>query len=157
MGSPRGRLMLFAAFMVIGAAAEAQPQPGVTGAWLVEDKKAIIEIYPCGPNMCGRIAWLADPLRPDGSIKRDDHNPDPALRNRSYCGLPLMFGFKPAGPNDYEEGRIYDPSDGSTWHAEMRLDSANALKLRGYVLVPLLGQSQIWTRVTGDFQRCSAG
>jgi len=140
-------LLILGTALLSAAVAQAQPQPGVTGAWLVQDKKAIIEIYPCDPNMCGRIVWMAEPLRPDGSIKRDEHNSDPAQHARPICGLPLMFGFKPAGPNEYEEGRIYDPSDGSTWHAEMRLDSANALRLRGYVLMPLLGKSQTWTRV----------
>lgn len=132
-------------------------QPGVVGPWLGQDKKAIIEIYPCGGAMCGRIVWLNEPLRPDGSIKRDEHNPDPALKSRPICGLPLMTGFKPAGPNEWEEGRIYDPTEGSTYHAEMRLENANTLRLRGYVLMPLLGRSQRWTRVTGDFKRCEVG
>jgi uncharacterized protein (DUF2147 family) len=101
--------------------------------------------------------WMNEPLRPDGSMKRDEHNPDPALRTRTVCGLPLMTGFNQTGPNAFEDGRIYDPSDGSTYHAEMKLDNPNALRLRGYVLLPLLGRSQLWTRVTGEVQRCSTG
>jgi uncharacterized protein (DUF2147 family) len=147
--------LVAAGLMTIGA--HAQPQPSAPGLWLVADKKGIIEIYPCGPDMCGRIVWMDEPLRPDGSIKRDDHNPDAALRSRTICGLPLMTGFKPAGPNEWEEGRIYDPVEGSTYHAEMRLENPNLLRLRGYVLLPLIGRSQLWTRVTGDFQRCAAG
>jgi uncharacterized protein (DUF2147 family) len=157
MGSRRWLLLPLLAAGLMMHGTQAQPQPNVTGPWLVADKRAIIEIYPCGPDMCGRIAWMDEPLRPDGSVKRDEHNSDPALRSRTICGLPIMTGFKPAGPGEWEEGRIYDPTDGSTWHAEMRLDHANTLRLRGYVLLPLLGQSQIWTRVSGNFQPCAPG
>src|SRR5579862_8545273 len=97
MGILRGALLPLVACLPMMASA--QPQPAVVGPWLVQDKRAIIEIHPCGPDMCGRIVWLAEPLRPDGSIKRDDHNPDPALRGRGFCGLPLMTGFKPTAPD----------------------------------------------------------
>src|SRR3954462_13844046 len=91
-------------------------QPAGAGLWLVSDKKGVIEIYPCGPALCGRIVWMDEPLRPDGSIKRDDHNSDAALRARTICGLPIMTGFKQTAANEWEDGRIYDPTDGSTYH-----------------------------------------
>src|SRR5690348_10867213 len=157
MGCYRSLFAALVATAFIAGAAQAQPQPAILGPWLVQDKKAIIEIYPCGPDLCGRIAWMAEPLKPDGTVKRDEHNSNNALRSRTICGLPLMTGFKPAKPNEWEDGRIYDPSDGSTYHAEMRLENPSSLRLRGYVLLPLLGKSQVWTRVAGDYQRCSAG
>jgi uncharacterized protein (DUF2147 family) len=153
----RWLLMPLVAAGLMAHAAEAQPQGNAVGNWLVSDKKGIIEIYPCAARLCGRLAWMDEPLRPDGSIKRDDHNSDPALRARPLCGLPIMTGFMQTAPDEWEDGRIYDPTDGSTYHAEMRLDNAGTLRLRGYVLLPLLGQSRVWTRVTGDFQRCKAG
>ena len=152
----RGLLTLVAAGLTT-IMAQAQPQPSAVGLWLVSDKKGIVEIQPCGPSLCGRIVWMNEPLQPDGSIKRDDHNPDAALRGRTICNMPLMTGFKPAGPGEWEDGRIYDPTEGSTYHAEMRLENADTLRLRGYVLLPLLGQSRIWTRVTSDFTRCTPG
>ena len=152
------RLRLWLLLLAFSAGLAALParaqQAGVTGLWLVSDKDAIIEIAPCGALMCGRIVWLKEPLKPDGTVKRDEHNSDPALRNRPICGLPLMWQFKQAGPAKWEEGRIYDPTDGSVYHAEMQLDGPDTLRLRGYVLMPLLGQSRVWTRVPANSPRC---
>jgi uncharacterized protein (DUF2147 family) len=46
-------------------------------------------------------------------------------------------------------GHITDPRDGSSYQAEIWVDGAGELHLRGFVGVPLLGQTQIWHRFTG--------
>jgi uncharacterized protein (DUF2147 family) len=137
--------------------ARAQPaDQAALGLWLVEEKTGIVEIYHCGAALCGRIAWMREPLRPDGSIKRDDKNPDPAKRSRTICGMDTLTGFMPAGPNEWEDGRAYDPNEGSTYHAEMRIEPDGRLRLRGYIGIPLFGQSRLWTRAPADTPRCSA-
>ncbi|MEO0823882.1 MAG: DUF2147 domain-containing protein, partial [Pseudomonadota bacterium] len=49
---------------------------GVYGHWLVANGRAIIELKPCGTQVCGEIAWLARPETADGAPKRDAKNPD---------------------------------------------------------------------------------
>jgi uncharacterized protein (DUF2147 family) len=151
-----GRIILLAlaALLMLPAAARADGQ-SVLGLWLVQEKSGIVEIHPCGAALCGRLAWLRQPLRADGLIKRDDRNPDPALRARTICGMDMLTGFKPAGPDEWDGGRAYDPNDGSTYHAEMRVEPDGTLRLRGYIGIPLLGKSQIWTRAPADTPLCT--
>lgn len=126
------------------------PQP-IAGYWLTDDKDGVIEIYDCGTDVCGRFHWLKDDNAEDHS--RDDHNHDPALRNRPLCGLQFMGGFKPEGNGDYTGGRIYSVRDGNTYDANLKLVNSTTLELRGYFLVPFLGETRTWTR-TGPEPAC---
>ena len=53
-----------------------------------------------------------------------------------------------------ETGRIVF-TDGATYSAEIRAVSASELEVRGYLGVPVLGKSQIWTRVGDDRGGCA--
>ena len=56
----------------------------------------------------------------------------------------------------WEDGWIYDPDSGSTYTAEMHLEGPDTLKLRGYLGISLLGQTQVWTRESGETKnRCT--
>ena len=61
-------------------------------------------------------------------------------------GLPLIEAFAADGENRWSDGRIYNPEDGETYQATMRLTDANTLEVRGYVLLPLFGKTRTWTR-----------
>ena len=56
------------------------------------------------------------------------------------------------GPNLWK-GHIVDPRNGSVYRMEMYLKPDGALALRGYLGIPLLGQTQTWTRYTGPIAR----
>jgi uncharacterized protein (DUF2147 family) len=45
-----GVAALSLAILAPGAGAQTPP---ITGRWLVEDRKGVIEIYPCGDKVCG--------------------------------------------------------------------------------------------------------
>ena len=138
---------------VLASAAGAQA-PSVTGDWLSEDGKGVIEIYPCGDKVCGKLAWLAEP-NSDGKPKLDRNNPDPALRQQTLCGLTMLRGFRQIEPNHWGDGLIYNPENGKTYHATLTLDG-NRLKLRGYVGIPLFGETQTWTRADPKLKGCPA-
>lgn len=120
---------------------------GVEGFWLSENERAIIEIGSCGPEVCGRMVWLRDPRDETGAPKRDAHgNP--------LCGIPLVAGFRPEGENRWDDGRIYNPRDGATYSARMTLLDRERLEVRGYLGLPIFGQSQVWTRAEDDRGGC---
>jgi uncharacterized protein (DUF2147 family) len=122
----------------------------ITGRWLTAKKDAVIEIYNCGAlKYCGKIIWTRDDEEnkklgrpPD----RDEHNPNPVLRDRPIIGLEIMRDFVFRG-GIWENGRIYDTDTGKTYKAKVELPRPDKLVLRGYVFIPLFGGSTAWTRV----------
>lgn len=140
--------------LAVGAAAQAPPQQQqIFGRWLTATKRGVVDIYACGDSVCGRLVWLINPMR-RGAPAADDKNPDPALRQRSLCGLTMLGGFRRAEPQRWTDGWIYDPDSGKTYHATMFLESAGVLQLRGYVGIPLFGETQTWTRPDGRYGSC---
>jgi len=138
----------------LGRAAETAAQndtQSITGFWMTQDRDAVVEFYPCDDMICGRFHWLQDDSAENPSF--DDHNRDPDKRRRPLCGLQFLGDFKPQGQGRFTDGWIYSPQDGSTYSANLALQNADTLELRGYVLIPLLGQSQIWHR-TGAAPAC---
>lgn len=126
---------LFSAFTL----AAGLPAP-IEGAWLTEDGGGVIDIEPCGSLYCGRIVGMAAAAT-GGPLPKD-------VNGNSRCGLEIIRGVAETGPNEWN-GKITNPEDGQTYSTRLSIDDRSRLRLRGYVLVPLLGQTQIWTRYGG--------
>lgn len=140
------------AVLFAGAAYAAGPDD-VLGVWYNQEKDAKIEIIKCGDRYCGKIVWLKEPEYPAGSTegvpgtqKLDHNNPDKELRKRPVMGLQIMHGFTHAGENRWKDGKIYDPKNGKTYSAKIKLVSPQQLDLRGYIGISLLGRTAVWTR-----------
>jgi uncharacterized protein (DUF2147 family) len=138
-------------------ASAASAQQSVTGTWLTASGVAQVRIGACpdaasGP-ICGYVVGLINPKGPDGKVVAPDaavdyRNPDPALRSRKVIGMPLIWGFKKtADPNAFEDGKIYNGENGKIYDANISLQPDGKLRLRGYVGTPMLGETQVWTRV----------
>ena len=136
------RLVIAAVLAMVASSALAAD---ILGLW--ETGESHVEIYACGERLCGRIAALDEPLDEDGKEKLDKNNPDPALQSRPILGMDLIAGFVRAGKKKWEDGTIYDPRDGKTYKCVMKLQRDGSLKVRGYVGVPLLGKTVVWTRI----------
>ena len=139
--------------MFCAAAAFAEEPP--FGVWLVESEDGAIEILPCPDSaaLCGRLVWM----KPDGGPPSlDRRNPDPAKRDQPLCGLMLMTGFRQDETGAWKDGDIYNPDDGNRYPAIIRRDGPDQLKLRGYLMIPLLGQTQTWRRAPPDLGRCKS-
>jgi len=46
------------------------------------------------------------------------------------------------------KGWIYDPDVGKQYKAKMTMTGPDTLEIRGYIGVPLLGRTEVWTRWT---------
>ncbi len=143
-----------AALSFLASGATAAADDPAFGLWLVESGDAIIRIGPCGDRACGEIAWLRRPSDADGALLRDVRNPDPALRDRPLCGLPLLSGFRREAHGAWRDGEIYNGRNGKTYSAQFTFQDDGTLKLRGYVGLPILGASQVWTRAGDDRGGC---
>jgi uncharacterized protein (DUF2147 family) len=130
------------------------------GKWLTEGKDAALAIGDCGGQYCGRIVWLDTSDLPRGEVLRDEKNPDPTRRSHRICGLVVLTGLTPSGPDSWQ-GRVYNPKDGRTYRADITVLSRDALHIRAYLGLPIFGKSQTWTRVNagagGENYRCGEG
>ena len=148
------RILVLSAFVLCftSALVHAADTPDPTGLWLTENQRSAIRIDRCDDSICGKVAWIIK----DG-MQTDSKNPDTALRTRSMCGLPILWGFKnnPKNTKVWEGGNIYKADDGDTYNATISVVDANTLKLRGYKGIPLFGKTQHWKRVSEkDYSPC---
>jgi uncharacterized protein (DUF2147 family) len=115
------------------------------GTWLLANRVAV-EIFECSGLLCGRIVWLLRPRTPAGQPDLDHLNPDPALRQRLLCGLTIIWGLRPDGPEHWSGGWLYDPADGNTYDVTAALTAPDRISARVYRGVPLFGRTEILTR-----------
>ena len=144
--------ILVALMLASGVRAEAA---AIEGVWLTGKKEVGVDLYACGSRLCGRIVWLAKPRWSDNQLKMDERNPDPALRDRHWCGIEVISGLKPNG-GDWESGDFYDPKDGKTYDIDIEPSADGTLKVRAYLGVKLLGRTEVWTRPDGTLPGCVA-
>jgi hypothetical protein len=84
---------------MIVSAPKAIAAPNVpSGIWLMGTKVAI-QVFDCSGLLCGRVIWLKAPLDPQGLLKRDKLNPDPALRERQVCGPTIIWNARAIDPS----------------------------------------------------------
>ncbi len=122
---------------LIGVAAASAPAP-ISGHWTTVDGKALVEIGPCGTQICGRIVRVlkVDPTKPT----TDANNPDKTLRTRPIVGMVFLTGFTPG--DDRWRGRIYDPESGKSYRSELVRDG-QTLKVKG--CIGPFCRTQVWT------------
>lgn len=123
------------------AAMPAQAAQPITGRWATVDGKAIVQIAPCGREVCGKIEKIVKPTpgRPQTDIK----NPDPALRSKPLTGLSLLSGFREDG--DIWKGTIYDPESGKSYTSKVSRNGNGTLKVQG--CIAFFCKTQTWTPV----------
>jgi uncharacterized protein (DUF2147 family) len=141
-------LMATAAMLLAGTPMRAQDSP-LLGDWK-EPGGAVIHVERCGSDLCLTLVALSA----QAPSRVDDHNPDASLRQRSLCGLRIGTGFHVTSPGHADDGSLYDPKSGKTYHGEMTVDG-DKLDLRGYVGFKMFGRSETWTR-TGSVPVCKA-
>jgi uncharacterized protein (DUF2147 family) len=158
-GDPMSRLasiatLVLCAALLLGAggAAPARAQPhgqeleattpppdAILGEWWTEGREGRFRFVP-GPD--GTYSGVLVGASHPGT---DVNNKDPALRNRPLVGAVLLWHLVPED-GEYVDGYVYNPRNGETYRMKAELTGKTTLKIRGYLGISLLGQSQIWTR-----------
>ena len=132
-------LFVLAAASYAAAAAAYRPPPPL-GRWLSQDRDGVFDIEPCGAALCGHLIGM----RYTGAMPTDDHG-------EAQCGLLMLTGFRQSADDPSRwTGEILDPHTGRRYHAEIWSPRPGVLKLRGYLLLPLFGETQRWTRYDGE-------
>ncbi|MBB3173964.1 uncharacterized protein (DUF2147 family) [Endobacter medicaginis] len=128
---------LAVAGLCLAVPAWAGPRDAVLGTFWTPEHDGVVRVAPCGDAVCGTLVGMdysgAMPL---------------TYAKTPQCGWPLMRDFRP-DEDGVLNGTITDPDSGKVYHATLRPDGPDAVRLRGYILVPLFGASQRWTRFSG--------
>ena len=106
--------------------------------------KSIVEItQAANGSVSGRIVELINPSKPNPSCDKcsDDRKDQPLV------GLEIIRGAKKAeGKTVWEDGKILDPENGSTYTLKLTpTEAGNKLEVRGSI--GPFGRTQTWTRV----------
>lgn len=135
---------------MLAAAAVAAPS-SPAGEWMVAKREAIIRVVDCGGQYWGLVAWEQNPGGTDA------RNPNPALRNRTTLGMPILLGMTPrAGAQAAWNGEIYNSEDGRTYDGRISLTAPDTLRVEGCVLGFLCG-GEDWHRVNGTTAMAASG
>lgn len=142
-------LLVFCILFATKTQAQSKSGESILGVWVTGTGKAHIKITKYGEDKFGgKIIWLREPNRADGSVKKDDKNPDKNKRSSAILGLNNLLGFTYSGNKEYEGGTIYDPENGKTYKCIITMDDENTLKVRGYIGIQMIGRTDTWKRVT---------
>lgn len=146
------KLLVVVTLIFLAAPAFAGGPDDLLGLWKTAGDRSRIELYRCGENICGKVAWLRESRftrsedGPVGEVKIDRRNPDPALRKRLILGLQVIEALTYAGDNKWEKGICYDPESGKSYKCKMRLVAPDRLDLRGYIGFSFIGRTYTLTR-----------
>jgi uncharacterized protein (DUF2147 family) len=98
-----------------------------TGLWLRDTGRSQLRVAPCGPALCGTIAWLADPAGP------------------AKLGQKVIYDMFPDGQGGWS-GKAFNPEDGKTYSGKMTV-SGDQLTTAGCALGGLICKSVQWRRL----------
>lgn len=143
------KTLLFALFLVFTnhvVAESVSADNRLTGYWVRDG--ILLHIYTSDRNLHAVITALNhDTYRegesdkwPEGSLRRDENNPNPSLRDRPVIGIDMLHNFRKR--NKIWKGRIYDPESGKSYSAQIRIDKKTGdLRMRAFIGVSLLGRT----------------
>lgn len=115
------------------------PPDAIIGEWWTEGNEGRIRFVRSAD---GTYAGILVGGRDPGT---DVNNKDPALRKRPLLGSILIWHLRP-DDGEYVDGYVYNPRDGETYRMKAEVTGKTTLRVRGYLGISLLGQSQTWTR-----------
>ena len=133
----RMALFLLVCFLAQPAAA----QQSVLGRWMVADNGGVVALQPCGGTViCGVVEGITG-FQANGAAPVD-------VNGHSRCHLTIIPDLRLDQPGSWS-GHITNPDDGNVYSIRITLDPQGRLHMRGYIGIPLLGRTTVWTRYPG--------
>ena len=137
--------LLVVIFLSANTFAQTTNKDALIGTWLTGSGKGKVQIYKEGDKYNGKIVWLKEPNREDGTPKLDRNNSDKALQTRPILGLNMLKGFV-FDDDKWVDGTIYDPENGKTYSCKITWRDGK-LDVRGYMGISLIGRTDTWFKV----------
>lgn len=124
----------------------AQNADAIIGVWKNGEGTGMVQIYKKGEKYYGKLVWLKVPNDGEGKPRTDINNPEEKLQSRQLKGLENLRDFVYKGENKWQDGKVYDPKNGSDYSCEMNLIDENTLEVRGFIGISLFGRTDVWKR-----------
>ncbi|HQT87319.1 MAG TPA: DUF2147 domain-containing protein [Acidiphilium sp.] len=141
--------LIITAPVLLGLAVAAPTREGAmtpVGNWLTEHGGAVVQIAAC-PMMAGLPAASGALCGRIIGIKLDRGTAMPHdYMGQSQCDFPLLKPTYPTGDAGIWQGHIVDPRNGHVYGASLHVTPHGRLALHGFLLLPVLGETQYWTR-----------
>ncbi len=133
----KGRLIAAtaAAALSMASSVHAEPVKTPTGVWESPGGNTRLRLYPCGANMCGKVAWASARARADAA--RGGHD--------NLIGMQLFEDFRRTGPNSFE-GRVFVPDINRRFNGRLIMEDSKTITVRGCVTGTIGCRNQTWKR-----------
>jgi uncharacterized protein (DUF2147 family) len=94
-----------------------------------------VRISKIGDNAYkAQIFWLENDKNPDGSLRTDLKNPDPAKRKTPANQIVLIQSVSyDSKEGVWKDGNIYDPTSGKVYKTVVDFTDEKTLRVRGYL------------------------
>ena len=125
-----------------------QPPKGdaIIGKWISDKGNLKLQVYKKDNEYRAKAIFHSG--KTEGEEWIDEKNPDPTLRSRTLIGKDLLTQMRyDPDNNDWEDGRVYDPSSGKSFEAIVTLVNQNTLKVKGFWLIKGFSKRKIFTRM----------
>jgi len=120
-------------------------QNAIVGFWNTDNDEALVQVFQKEGLYFGKVITLARPLDHEGNPKKDRHNREPGLRNRTLVGIHTLYDLKFDPAEQNWKGKVYIPSVGFSADVSITLKDKNTMYVRGYL--GKLAKTQVWKRV----------
>ena len=119
------------------------------GDWTIVDENshestAVVRISATRTGVEGRILRLL-PTREYPTVSYSCASCEGPYHNADVRRVLLIRNMT-WDRNRFSGGRIVDPQANKEYRATMTLDGPDRLRVRGYIGIPALGRTQVWTR-----------
>jgi len=94
----------------------------------------------------GKLFGKVTEVRPGRSPKDVCDKCSGEFKDQLILGMVLMRDFHPVG-DDWVEGTVVDPENGKEYKGKIWAVGNDALKMRGYIGISLLGRTESWVRI----------
>jgi len=122
------------------------------GLWKTVDdntkrEKSLVRIVETNGIFSGKVEKVIDPDSPKDALCKDCSDD---RKDKPVIGLTIIRNVKASADDKsvFDGGDILDPDNGKVYKVKLKLvDNGARLDVRGYIGLPMLGRTQIWSRV----------
>ena len=119
------------------ALALADAPTAIEGRWRSPGGNSIIDIAPCGANLCGTVAWASAKAKQDARKTTD-----------KLVGTQILSALKAESDGRWI-GRLFVPDRNLRVTAKVQAVSARQMKVSGCAAGKALCKSEVWNRFEG--------